>query len=221
MLLAGLLLATTLSIPTQILVLRSGVHLAVDGEVTEQDGRVLFRSGGSLYSLPASEVDLDSTRAGGSVVEVRAERDRPHIKVSEAEKQRLLHELEQNHRGTPASPDAGRVPHDPSEFQTPLEKGSSEEWTWRRGARAHEEEIRQAKENLQLLTDKVSQLRAQIAGFLSLGYKPAQFSYQTTELQATLDAIPQAELAITRAERAYAEFRDDARRLDVKPGWLR
>ena len=222
MLLPGLLLlAATLSIPTRTLVLTSGARLAVDGEVTERDGRVIFRAGGALYSLASSEVDFDATRAGGSVVEVRAERDHPRIRVSEAEKQRLLRELEQNHSGTPASPNAGRVPHDPSESQTPLEKASGEEWTWRRGARAHEEEIRQAKENLQLLRDKVTQLRSQIAGFLSLGYKPSQFTYLSGELQNTLDALPQAELAVTRAERAYAEFRDDARRLDVTPGWLR
>jgi hypothetical protein len=218
---ALLLLASTLSIPTRTLVLTSGVRLAVDGEVTERDGRVVFRSGGALYSLASSEVDFEATRTGASVIEVRAERSVPRIRVSEAEKQRLLRELEQNHSGTPASPDAGRVPHDPSEYQTPLEKASGEEWTWRRGARAHEEEIRQANENLQLLRDKASQLRSQIAGFLSLGYKPNQFTYQTSELQNTLEAMPEAELAVARVERAYAEFRDDARRLNVTPGWLR
>jgi hypothetical protein len=216
-----LLLASTLSIPTQTLVLTSGLRLAVDGEVSARDGRVVFRSGGALYSLPSSQVDFDATRAGSSVVEVRAERSVPRIRVSEAEKQRLLRELEQNHSGTPASAEAGRVPHDPSEFQTPLEKASGEEWTWRRGARAHEEEIRQAKENLQLLRDKASSLRSQITGLISNGYKPNQFTYLTGELQNTLEAMPEAELAVARAERAYAEFRDDARRLDVTPGWLR
>jgi hypothetical protein len=222
MLLPGLLLlAATLSTPTRTLVLTSGARLAVDGDVTERDGRLVFRSGGALYSLASSEVDFDATRTGATTVEVRTERDRPHIRVSDAEKQRLLRDLEQNHNGTPSSPDAGKVPHDPSEYQTPLEKASGEEWTWRRGARAHEEEIRQAKENLQLLRDKASRLRSQIAGFLSQGYKPNQFTYQAAELQATLEALPQAELAVERAERAFAEFRDDARRLDVTPGWLR
>lgn len=222
MLLPVLLLATTLSIPTQTLVLKSGVHFAVErGGVTEQDGRVIYRSGGALYSLPSAEVDFEATRATTTVVEARPEADRVRIKVSDAEKQRLLRELEQNHTGTPASAESLRIPRDPSESQTPLEKGSTEEWTWRRQARAHEEGIRQSKEALQLLQNKAERLRSQIAGFVSLGYKPSQFSYQTTELQYTLEALPEAELAIQRAERAYAQFRDDARRLGVTPGWLR
>jgi len=90
-----------------------------------------------------------------------------------------------------------------------------------RRARGYQETLRQSEENLQLLVDRVDQLRAQIAGFLSLGYKPNQFSYQTTQLQYTLDRIPQAELEVQRARRAYDQFRDDARKEGVLPGWLR
>lgn len=219
--LTALLLAASLSIPTHTLVLKSGVRFAVDGVVTEQDGRVVFRSRGALYSLPSAEVDFEATKTAASAVEVRASDEKPRIKVSDAEKQRLLRELEQNHSGTPATHDLGRVPHDPTEDMTPAEKASSEEWTWRRQARVHEEAIRQAKEDLQLLRDRAERLRNEIKSFINLGYKPAQFSYQSTELQNALDAIPQAELSVQRAERAYAEFRDDARRLNVLPGWLR
>src|SRR5262245_56048314 len=120
--LATLLLAAAISIPTHTLVLKAGFHFAVDGVVTEQDGHVLFRSGGALYSWPSSEVDFEATRIAAAVVEVRASDDRLRIKVSETEKQRLLRELEQNHHGAPASPDAGKVPHDPSEYMTPAEK---------------------------------------------------------------------------------------------------
>jgi hypothetical protein len=219
--LAALLLTAALSLPTNTLVLKSGVRFAVDGVVTEQDGRVVFRSHGALYSLPSSEVDFEATKGSVSAVEVRASEEKPKIKVSDAEKQRLLRELERNHSGTPASHDLGRVPHDPTEDMTPAEKGSTEEWAWRRQARAHEEAIRQAKEDLDLLRDKIAHLRTQIASFINQGYKPAQFSYQSTELQNAIDAVPQAELMVQRAERAYAEFRDDARRLNVLPGWLR
>jgi len=68
---------------------------------------------------------------------------------------------------------------------------------------------------------RAAQLRSRIAGFLSLGYKPNQFSYDTAVLQTTLEQIPYAELEVTRAERAYTQFRDDARRQGVMPGWLR
>jgi len=37
----------------------------------------------------------------------------------------------------------------------------------------------------------------------------------------TLDQIPAAELEVTRAERANAQFRDDARKQGILPGWLR
>jgi hypothetical protein len=217
-----LLLAAILSIPTQVLILKSGARLSVDGgSVSEHDGRVIFRSGGALYSLSSNEVDFDATRAAASVAEVRPGSDKARIKVSDAEKQRLLRELEQNHRGSPAALPHVELPRDPAADQTPAEKSSSEEWSWRRQARAHEEEIRQAKEALQLLQDKAERLRSEITSFLSLGYKPSQFTYQTGELQYTLDAMPQAELTVQRAERSYSEFRDDARRLGVLPGWLR
>jgi len=71
------------------------------------------------------------------------------------------------------------------------------------------------------LRDKAAALRAHIGGLLGLGYKPAQFSYDTTVLAYTEEAIPNAELAVQRAERAYEQFRDEARRLGVPPGWLR
>ena len=64
-------------------------------------------------------------------------------------------------------------------------------------------------------------LKRQIEQFVALGYRGGQFSYQSTELQTTLDQIPAAELEVTRAERANAQFRDDARRRDIMPGWLR
>lgn len=220
--LAALLLVTTLTIPTQVLVLKTGVRMAVDkGGVTEENGRVLFRSGGALYSLPSGEVDFDATRAAASVIEVRPESDKAHIKVTDTEKQRLLRELEQNHSGKPAPRTAADVPHDPAEKQSPAEKANSEEWQWRREARAHEEDVRQAKEQLHLLLQKAERLRAEINSLVAQRFKPSQFSYQSTELQYTLEQIPQAELSLQRAERARAQFLDDARRLGVMPGWLR
>ncbi|MEA2488443.1 MAG: hypothetical protein QOH21_235, partial [Acidobacteriota bacterium] len=52
-------------------------------------------------------------------------------------------------------------------------------------------------------------------------FKPHQYTYQATQLEHALAAIPRAELDITRAERLYAEFREDARKEGILPGWLR
>jgi hypothetical protein len=222
--------AALTTIPTQSLVLKNGVRMPVDnGSVTDDGGKVIFRSGGALYSLPSAEVDFEATRAASSTVVVTPEDDgnRLRIKVSEAEKQRLLREIEQNHKGAglppvqaPAPPPVAATTPAIKPQPKPSEKAESEEWKWRRESRAHQEAVRQAKEELQLLNDRIETLRGQIRNFVALGYKPKQFTYQTTELQYALDAIPAAELAVKRAERAYEQFRDDARRLGVLPGWL-
>jgi hypothetical protein len=141
--------------------------------------------------------------------------DLQRLKGTEAERKRLVAELEQNHTGQEAAPLRLRdLPPLP-------QANTEEEWSWRNRARAHEEQIRRARENHDLLVDKANALRSHIAGLLSLGYKPNQFSYDTTSLQGTLDQIPYTELEITRAERAYAEFREEARVKGITPGWLR
>lgn len=214
--LAHLLLITALSIPTPTLILRSGHKLDVDGSVQLDQGRVTFRSNGALYSLPEAEVDVAATRAAGQLPPAVKADTISRLKVSEAERTRLLKELEQNHSGKPAPP-APLVVAAPA----PTEQPSMDEWSWRQQAQAHEEAIRRAKEDLDLLTTKAESLKAHISGLLSLGYKPRQFTYDSTELQTTLEQIPYAELEVTRAERAYAQFRENARKLGVMPGWLR
>ena len=96
-----------------------------------------------------------------------------------------------------------------------------EESQWRMRARGHEENIRRAHEELGLLQTRAQELRDQIHSFLSLGYHPRQFTYQTTQLARTEEQIPYAQLEVTRAERAWAQFKEDARRAGVMPGWLR
>ncbi len=141
--------------------------------------------------------------------------DLQKLKGTEAERQRLIAELEQNHSGRDAAPLrlADLPPAEP--------RNTDAEWSWRSRAKAYEEGIRQAKENLDLLQTKADALRSHIAGLLSLGYKPAQFTYDATSLQSTLDQVPYAELAVTRAERAYDDFREEARVKGITPGWLR
>ena|SRR5437588_5463990 len=211
-----ILLITALSIPTPTLVFRSGDRLDVDGSVRVEEGRVIFRSGGALYSVPEAEVDLAATRAVVSVPIVKAQTTM-RLKMSEAERTRLFKELEQNHSGTPTT---AKLPTFPTVSERE-QLASPEEWSWRRDAQAYEESIRRAREELDLLRTRAEQLRAHIAGLLSLGYKPRQFTYDSTQLEDMRAQIPRAELEVERAERAYAQFKENARRQGILPGWLR
>jgi hypothetical protein len=216
--LAHFLLLTALTIQTNTLVLRSGARIPVDGVVRAEAARVIFRSAGALYTVATEEVDLEATREAGTPTVVQTERP-GRLKVSPEEKQRLLKDLEENHSGSPGLPAEISVYPEP----TPEERAQTtqDEWSWKRQARAYEEGIRRAEENFYLLRDKAAALRAHIGGLLGLGYKPAQFSYDTTLLAYTEEQIPNAELEVQRAQRAYEQFRDEARRLGVPPGWLR
>jgi hypothetical protein len=217
--LAILLFATATGFPqpilTTTLILRNGAHFDVDGPIREERGHIIFRSG-TLYSIPVAEVDMDATRASlTKTVLATVDQDRK-LKVSPSERDRLLRELEQNHSGGPAQ--ALNVEKVAEPHEAP---NNGDEWSWRSAARAHEEAIRRAKENVALLRDRAELLKRQIEQFVSLGYRSHQFSYQSSELQLTLDQIPTAELEITRAERANAQFREDARKQGIMPGWLR
>ena len=213
------LLITALSIPTPQLILRDGVRIDVDGAVQVENGQVMFRVGGTLYSVPADEVDLMAMRVISTPLNLARSTERTRLRVTEAERKRLLRDLEQNHDGKPAPAEALRIPPGPTPEQR--EQATDDEWSWRRQARSYEEAIRRAQENVDLLQDRADQLKAHIASLLSLGYKPNQFSYETTQLAYTLEAIPSAQLEVQRAGRAYDQFRDEARRRGVMPGWLR
>jgi hypothetical protein len=130
---------------------------------------------------------------------------------------RLLEELEKNHDGTAPPPPQQFVPEAPAVSVEP----AGDEHEWRARARGHEENIRRAQEELVMLETRVEELRAQIHSFVSLGYQPRQFTYQTTQLAQAMEQIPYAKLEVTRAERAWTQFKEDARKAGVMPGWLR
>ena len=96
-----------------------------------------------------------------------------------------------------------------------------DEWSWRRQARSYEEDVRRAKEDLELLETRAEELRGQIQSLFALGYQPRQFTYQSTQLARLEERLPAARLGVTRAERAWQQFREDARKQDIPPGWLR
>jgi hypothetical protein len=212
-----LLAASVLS--SNVLVLRSGERIDLAGAVRQENGRVVFRSAaGTLYSLPAGEVDFDATAAVAAPPAAATADKTLRLKGNEAERKRLIANLEQNHAGRPAAFEA--VTPAPA-AETAKAANSDEEWSWRNRSRDLQEAIRRAKENRDLLVQKAEALRSHISSLISLGYKPGQFTYDTTVLQSTLDQIPYAELEVTRAERTYAQFEEEARQKDVLPGWLR
>jgi hypothetical protein len=206
---------------TSTLVLRSGDRIAIEGKPVEKDGVIMFRAAGVLYSMPTSEVDRLVTEepavtpAPSSAEKSEALRRRP---VAEEERKRLLAELEKNHGGTPPPPPPLQEPL-PTPFEAKEQK--REESAWRHEARAHEETIRRANEELDLLETRVSELREKIRFLAAQGYKPHQFTYDTSQLELTLNQLPYARLEVTRAVRAFDQFREDARREGVMPGWLR
>lgn len=208
-----------LTIATSTLVLRSGERLAVEGPVTEENGVITFRMNGLLYSMPLSEVNLVASTEPPKAAEEEGPR---RLKVSAEERDRLLRELERNHAGTPAPPSQTALPPPPPP-PTPAEEAqqSREEWEWRRQAREHEEAVRRAKEEMQLIEDRIVALQNEIRSLVSLGFKPQQFTYQTARLVQARELLQMMQLEIDRAQRANEQFREDARRQGVLPGWLR
>jgi hypothetical protein len=217
--LQSLLLITALSIPTNTLVLRTGERIAIEAPLRVDAGQVLFRSGGTLFTIPADEVDLDASRNEGSPVRVQTETRGFKLRVSAEERDRLLRELEENHSGTARPMSAVNVLPSPTAYERREMNG--DEWSWRHQARSYEEDIRRTQEDLSLLQNRAETLKAHIAGLLSLGFQPSQFTYDTTQLAYTLEQIPHAELEVQRSQRGYDQFRDDARKQGVTPGWLR
>ncbi len=220
----ALLLLLTL---TSTLVLRSGDRIPVEGKPVTKDGVVTFRSGGLLYSMPATEVErIESENASDSSAppqsKAEVKRENPRRKpVSEEERKRLLAELEKNHTGTPPPPSQAPPRLAPPPTREEVKETKREESQWRREARAHQEAIRRANEELELIEARIADYQRKIQTFLALGFKPHQFTYDSTQLQHLIDSIPYARLEITRAIRAYDQFREDARREGILPGWLR
>ena len=207
---------------TSVLVLRSGDRIALDGPPRHENGLVVFRTAdGSLFSIASEEIDVAATRAAEARERDPKAAAPKKLKVSPEERDRLLQELSRNRGGTPPPPQ--QVLEEPPHLQTQEEvrESAREEWEWKREARALEENLTRAEENLQVILERIREFEGRIMGFISLGYRPAQFTYDSSVLEVTKLQVPRAELAIRQAERALAQFKDEARRLGIPPGWLR
>ncbi len=220
----NLLPALLLTLTTTTLVLRSGDRITVDAPPQTDNGVMTFRVKGTLYSLPASEIERVLEEAPepppAPRVGTPAPKQQTKLAVSEDHKKRLLEKLEQNHAGTPTPPQQRVTPLPPPPTAEETKLSDQDEWAWRRDARAYQESVRRAKEELELLETRARDLQSRIFQLASLGYKPKHYTYDSSQLVLTLEQIPRAQLEVTRAERALAEFRDEARRRGVMPGWL-
>jgi hypothetical protein len=221
--LAALILGFTLTVST--LVLRSGDRIPVDGEVREQNGVVTFRSAGALYSIRIEEVDLEATRNPEKPPQPPAAGDdsQPVIRFrADAEtRRRLIAEMEKNRGGTPA-PVPAVLEHPPAPPSAAEAKETrQEENAWRARSRAYQEAVVRAREDLELLEAEIQAQEDEIRMLFVLGHKPRDFTHETTRLERMRERLPQARLALQRAERAWESFREDARRQGVLPGWLR
>lgn len=213
-------LVLLLALTTSTLVLRSGDRITVEGPVKEENGVITFRVNGLLYSMPASEV-VAAPALPAVETAAAGEPARRRLKVSAEERARRLRELEQNHSGQPAPPTQRVPPLPPPPTDEEVRERKREEREWRRMAREHGEAVRRAKEEVQLAEERIERLQSEIRTLFALGYKPNQFTYQTTQLQFAKDFLPALRLEVERAERARAQFLEDARREGVLPGWLR
>lgn len=211
------------------LVLHSGDKIPVEGTPVEKDGVYTFRSEGKLFSLPASEVlrvesETPKVEAEAKPPAVEEEKKKPargRRPVSEEERKRLLAELEKNHSGTPAPPSQKLPALSPPPTREEVKEQKNDEAYWRSKARSYDEAVRRANEELELLENRVKELQMKINGFIAQGFKPNQFTYDTSLLYRTQEQIPYARLEVTRAVRANEQFREDARREGILPGWLR
>lgn len=211
-----------LLVVTSTLVLRSGDRIDVYGPIRDDGGRMVFRvAGGALYSIAPDEVDVRATEILEEQRRNAATPGTRKLKVSAEERDRLLAELSRSRGGQPPEPQRLLTdpPPEPSRYEREAEL--DDEWRWRREARAYEESVRRAEERVELLLVTAEEVETEIYNLLSLGYTPRQFSYQTTRLAMIREEIPVARLAVTQAKRQHDQFREDARRQGVLPGWLR
>lgn len=208
------------------LVLRAGNTISVDGALTRNGNRVIFRSGGTLYSLPIDEIDVVATNEREESRRNEANRtaeDRVvRLKKGAAEREKIFAELNDTGKDSPPAPEVRPLPKPSPESEARRrEEERREEHYWRQEARAYGDAVERATEELAYLIEREQKLEDEIILLMSLGYTPKDFSLNVYQLDRTRDAIERMKLEVARAQRAFDRFRDDARKAGALPGWLR
>lgn len=216
------------SVTPPALVLRSGDVITVSGRLEVSGDKVIFRSNGTLYSIASDEIDFDATDeyAERLVRPLPDEEPKSRLKVSPEERDRLLRELEKAKPSLASIASRPSLQAPPQAVQayvppTPSREEREEERYWRQRSVAEKENVLQRQEDLAYLTQKEQQLEDNILGLMSIGYKPNEFSYQVLQLERTREQLERARLEVERAERQLDQFKEEARREGVLPGWLR
>lgn len=212
---------------SQVLVLRSGERIEVVGELKNDGDRVVFKSrNGTLYSLPASEIDEKATLAAAADTSPQDEKARlpKRLKGDAATRKRLLSELSRS-RGTPvpAAPAPARIESKPPAGDETAKEAAlaAEEETWRRNARALDVQVENAEQRIRNLTERERALNDGILAMLAMGHPQEHLGLQVRQLQDTQSYLEQAKRELERVTRERAAFQDDARRRGILPGWLR
>jgi hypothetical protein len=228
MILPMVVVATLVVAPaSQVLVLRSGERIEVLGELKKDGDRVVFKArSGTLYSLPASDIDEKATLAAAAATprkDARAPLPK-RLKGDAATKKRLLSELSKS-RGTPspAAPAPAVSASKPSAVDEAAKEEAlaAEEETWRRNARALDNQVADAEQRIRDLTERERALNDGILSMLAMGHPQEHLGLQVRELQDTQSYLEQAKRELERVTRERAAFQDDARRRGILPGWLR
>lgn len=224
--------ASFLTSPVEEIVLRSGQLIPVEELVRVENGRLLFvNSGGTLYSLSLSDVDIEKTDARLPANRMTSDeelREKPaevdtavrKLPVSDEDKERILAEMEgRSHTGRPTR--ASSAPSDAApDLEVPVE-GENDEWKWREAARRYRYAVERAKEQLEGARQRERELNDLLLFFAGGTGDATHYSYLVVQLADLRSLMPQLQAEVRRAEDAWFQFREDARRQGVLPGWLR
>ncbi len=226
--------ASFLTSPVEEIVLRSGQIIPVEELVRIERGRLVFvTSGGTLYSLRLSDLDVEKTDArlpanqresSGTLegeVSNETEAGLRKLPVSEEEKARILAEMEtRSHTGRQSVPVITVRDEPPAAAKTETQS-ADEEWKWRENARQYREAIERAKERLAAARQREKELNDMLLFFAGGTGDATNYSYLVVQLGDLRSMIPQLESEVRRAESAWTAFQEDARQRGILPGWLR
>lgn len=228
---ATMLLAVTLISSPEALVLRSGERIAVDGNVSLAAGSYVFRSGGTLYSLPEREVDVEATNRVEASRRAALEHDRStgpvKMRATPEQREKIFEKLNNTATSSspaprqPAAPSLPPVPQPPPRDEPSPAEQKQEERYWREESRRHHQDVERWREELAFLERREQKLEDEILMLMNLGYKSREFSREVLQLELTREGQERAQMELARAERALQQFLTDARREGILPGWLR